>query len=161
MHIRLATINDLDTMMDIFAYAREQMRLSGNPNQWGKTTPAREDMISYIEKNQTFLLIEDGLIKGTFVFFVGIDPTYNVIYDGNWLNDKPYGVIHKIAKGPNCSGILEQIISYCEKQIDNIRIDTHDDNKIMQHLLEKYGFIKCGRIHLENGSPRIAYHKEI
>jgi RimJ/RimL family protein N-acetyltransferase len=46
-------------------------------------------------------------------------------------------------------------------QIPNIRIDTHRDNAIMQHLLEKNGFVKCGIIYVEDGSPRIAYQKRL
>lgn len=159
MNFRLATLSDLDEMMNIFAYAREQMRLSGNPNQWGTTTPAREVMEEYIEKKQTYIVYDENRILGTFVFFIGEDPTYNVIENGEWLNDMPYGVIHKIAKAPDCSGVLCEIISFCENKTANIRIDTHEDNKIMQHLLEKNGFTRCGIIYLENGSPRIAYHK--
>ena len=34
-----------------------------------------------------------------------------------------------------------------------------DSNKIMQHLLEENGFTKCGIIHVEDGTPRIAYQK--
>ena len=40
-----------------------------------------------------------------------------------------------------------------------VRADTHADNKIMQHLLEENGFTKCGIIHVEDGTPRIAYQK--
>lgn len=29
----------------------------------------------------------------------------------------------------------------------------------MQHLLEKYGFVRCGIIYLPDGAPRIAYQK--
>ena len=30
---------------------------------------------------------------------------------------------------------------------------------IMQHLLEENGFTRCGIIHVEDGTPRIAYQK--
>ena len=40
-----------------------------------------------------------------------------------------------------------------------IRIDTHRDNKIMQHNLLKYGFTYCGIIYLANGDERLAYQK--
>ena len=56
-------------------------------------------------------------------------------------------------------GIFEEIVSFCEKNIAHLRIDTHEDNKIMQHLIEKNGFVKCGIIHVADGSPRIAYEK--
>ena len=41
----------------------------------------------------------------------------------------------------------------------SLRADTHADNKVMQHLLEKNGFTRCGVIHVADGSPRFAYQK--
>ena len=38
-----------------------------------------------------------------------------------------------------------------------MRIDTHEDNKIMQHLIEKNGFSKRGIIFKDDGSPRVAF----
>lgn len=40
-----------------------------------------------------------------------------------------------------------------------MRIDTHENNKVMQHLIKKNGFQECGIIYVEDGSPRIAYEK--
>ena len=76
-------------------------------------------------------------------------------------NDEEYGTIHRVAAGSRVKGLLGAVLDFCEKRIDNVRIDTHENNKIMQHILEKNGYIKCGRIYIEDGSPRIAYHKEI
>ena len=42
---------------------------------------------------------------------------------------------------------------------DNLRIDTHKDNKIMINLIEKAGFERCGTIYVDDGTPRIAYQK--
>ena len=89
------------------------------------------------------------------------DPTYYRI-DGAWKNEAPYGVIHRIASDGTEKGIFEAVMEFCkekmaERGIRNLRIDTHEDNKTMQHLIEKYGFQRCGIIYLENGSPRIAY----
>lgn len=42
-----------------------------------------------------------------------------------------------------------------------MRIDTHERNLIMQHLLEENSYQKCGRIYVADGSPRIAYQKEV
>lgn len=39
----------------------------------------------------------------------------------------------------------------------SIRIDTHADNKTMQHLIEADGFTRCGIIYIADGTPRIAY----
>ena len=50
-----------------------------------------------------------------------------------------------------------KIMDYCKAQIPHLRIDTHEDNKVMQHVLEKYGFVRCGIVYVPDGSPRIAY----
>ena len=39
----------------------------------------------------------------------------------------------------------------------NIRIDTHRNNRIMQHCIDRYGFTCCGIICLESGDERLAY----
>ena len=44
---------------------------------------------------------------------------------------------------------------------NNIRIDTHRDNKIMQHNIEKHCFTYCGIIYLANGDERLAYQKQL
>ena len=96
----------------------------------------------------------DGKIIGVFVYFKGNDPTYDKI-DGKWLDDEEYGVIHRIA---SCGkGVFSECVDWCLNQHHNIRIDTHKDNKIMQHLLSKHGFSYCGIIWLEDGSERLAY----
>ena len=39
-------------------------------------------------------------------------------------------------------------------------MDTHGDNKVMQNLLKKNGFVYCGIIHVEeDNDPRLAYEK--
>ena len=50
---------------------------------------------------------------------------------------------------------LDWSMEHCQ----SLRADTHADNKIMQHLLEKNGFTRCGIIHVADGSPRFAYQK--
>ena len=94
-----------------------------------------------------------------FSFYIGEDSTYSQIYDGKWLSDKEYGTIHRIAGNGKGKGILKKAVSYCEERIPHLRIDTHEDNKIMQAAIEKNGFTKCGTILTEKGSPRIAYEK--
>jgi RimJ/RimL family protein N-acetyltransferase len=52
-------------------------------------------------------------------------------------------------------------LTWCLEQRGNIRIDTHDDNLPMQRALEKNGFVPCGRIWCEDGTPRIAYQRTL
>ena len=92
-----------------------------------------------------------------FYFHIGDDSTYQVIDNGHWLSDESYGTIHRIAGDGTIHGVLEIAVNYCKDQIPHLRIDTHHDNKIMQHVIEKNGFKKCGIIYVKDGSERIAY----
>lgn len=55
------------------------------------------------------MCVEAGKIAAVFFFNIGNDPAYDVIYDGEWLNDKGYGVVHRIA----AAGIVKGAGSYC------------------------------------------------
>ncbi len=154
--VRKATQKDLPRIEEIYANARQFMAETGNPHQWGKTTPQTSLLEDDIQKGLLFVLTLEQIIHGVFYFFIGPDPTYGVIEDGQWRSDSPYGTIHRIA-GDGSGGVLAAAVAYGKTKINHIRIDTHHDNKIMQHAVAKQGFQRSGIIHLENGSPRIAY----
>ncbi len=159
MNIRKTQMSELSRIEEIYAYAREQMKRTGNPEQWGDSRPDRETLVKDIEASISYVLEEDGEIHGVFVFFVGEDPDYKVIEDGAWKNELPYGVIHRVAGDGSRKGILENIVKYCSAVISNLRMDTHQDNRVMQHVLEKNGFERCGIVYVEGGNRRIAYQK--
>lgn len=151
-------MEDIPAMMDLYAQARVFMREHGNPNQWDDSYPSRELLEKDIAFGNSYIVEDDEKnLAATFAFIKGEDPTYYGIENGAWLNHEPYGTIHRLAGNPSCHGIASGCIGWCKSQIGNLRADTHEDNKIMQHLLEKNGFVRCGIIHLANGAPRIAY----
>lgn len=154
--IRKAKWQDLPRIEAIYAYARNFMEETGNPHQWGKTTPATSQLEDDIRKGDLYVLISENVIHGVFYFYIGEDPTYGVIEDGQWRSDTPYGTIHRIA-GDGSGGILAAAIAFGKTKINHIRIDTHHDNKIMQKAVAKQGFRRSGIIYLANGDPRIAY----
>ena len=158
MKVRKGELKDIDTIMDIYAPARKYMVEHGNPDQWADGHPPRELILDDIEKGICHVITKDDKICGVFAFILGQDPTYKVIEGGSWLNDNPYGTIHRIASDNKTGGILKCAISYGLSHISDVRIDTYKDNIKMQTLLKQYGFTKCGTIYLENGDPRIAYH---
>ena len=154
--IRKATAQDLPRIEEIYAFARKFMAETGNPNQWGNTTPLTSQLVEDIRRGDLNVMVQDNVIHGVFYFYIGIDPTYGEIEDGQWRSDTPYGTIHRIA-GDGSGGILAAAVAYGKERINHLRIDTHHDNKIMQHAVAKFGFQRSGIIHLANGSPRIAY----
>ena len=159
MIIRKTQFSDIDDIMSIYESARAFMRLSGNGKQWGSGYPTRAIVENDITSENGYVVVDEGEIIGAFFFKIGTDPTYIKIYDGQWINDEKYGVIHRIAVKYQGRRIASFIYNYCLGIINNIKIDTHKDNTPMQKSLLKNGFKYCGIIHLENGDERIAYQK--
>lgn len=154
--VRPAGERDMRRMEEIYAYARAIMAAHGNPNQWGTTHPPTEQLMKDIAAGNLYVVTAEEVIHGVFYFFLGPDPTYARIEQGTWHADRPYGTIHRIA-GDGSGGILRAAVEFGKQRTDYLRIDTHADNLVMQHAVEKQGFRRCGIIHIADGSPRIAY----
>lgn len=159
--IRRATYDDVPVLMDVFRKARGIMRSSGNMNQWNDGYPSEEVVRKDIDNGHCVVLCEDGKVVATMAFIPGPDPTYAEIYDGGWLSDAPYHVIHRIAVAEPGHNAAMALLDWGFGHVKSIRIDTHKDNVIMQHVLSKYGFTHCGMILLANGDPREAYQKDL
>ena len=157
---RGAVRGDLPQILKIYAHARAVMKASGNPTQWGDDFPPQELLEEDIDSNRLFLYVVNGQIEAVFAFILGADPTYAVIEDGQWLDDTlPYGTVHRLASAGKQKGVGKAVLDWSLEHCQSLRADTHADNKIMQHLLEKNGFTSCGVIHVADGSPRFAYQK--
>ncbi len=163
MIIRNAKEEDIPRMMEIYAAARKFMAETGNPRQWAaRNWPPQELIRSDIAAEKSYVCEFDGKIAACFYFDFGhaIDRTYDVIEDGAWIGDEDYGVVHRIASDGSVKGAGAFCINRAFEQCGHLRIDTHADNKPMQHVLEKAGFTKCGIIHVkEDNDPRLAYEK--
>ena len=158
MLIRAAHKEDLSAIMAVLAAAKEIMRSSGNAGQWVNGYPSEDVILNDIEKGYGFV-VEDTRIVGYFAFIPSPEPTYSYIEGGSWLDDRPYHVVHRIGSYPEVHGVFKAILDWCFAQDPVIRIDTHKDNRIMQHCILQYGFTYCGIIYLQSGDQRLAYQK--
>ncbi len=158
MNIRSATLNDLPAVMELYAGARRFMAQNGNPNQWWGGYPTEALLREDIERKQLFVCEEGGHVYAAFALIFGEDPTYQKI-EGAWRNDLPYGTLHRIASTGEKRGMVDEIVRLAFAGHANLRGDTHDLNRHMQRAFERNGFEKCGTIWVEDGTPRIAYHK--
>ena len=184
MIIRPAAASDLPALRPVFEAAKGLLRADGNLDQW--SAPGFPDdslLLRDIARGGGFVIeisprdplglgrndktivissgAEGGVEKSIVAYFALLpspEPTYDVI-DGAWLTDEPYGVIHRIASYPDAHGIFSAVIDYASARYAHLRIDTHRDNRIMQHLIEKYGFTCCGIIWLPDGTERLAYER--
>ena len=160
MTLRTATEADIPAIMKILEAGRGIMLASGNLNQWPQGYPSEEMVRRDIGPGYGKVMEDGGRIVAYFACIPSPDPTYAVIYDGAWEDDeKPYYVVHRIASFPQVHGVFKTMMEYLDALTDNIRIDTHKDNKIMQHNLAKYGFKYCGIIHIASGAERLAYQR--
>lgn len=160
MKIRTAKAEDIECIMEVFDIARQFMRQTGNDKQWIDGYPSGELISDNIRDRSFYVcLSDDGQIVGVFYFKIEEDKTYAKIYDGKWLDDKPYGVVHRIASNGKQKGVAAFCLQWCFEQCGNIRIDTHRDNIVMQNILIKNGYRPCGIIYIANGAERIAFQK--
>ncbi|WP_280747852.1 GNAT family N-acetyltransferase [Parabacteroides sp. PF5-9] len=160
MKIRQTTPKEIDRLLSIYDYARSFMQKTGNANQWINGYPSKEQVMADLaEKNSYVCVNEHNEVIATFYFKTGDDPTYSKIYQGEWLNSKPYGVVHRLASDGSQKGIAAFCLQWCFEQCKNIRVDTHHDNLVMQNILRKLGYIECGIIYVANGTERIAFQK--
>ena len=161
--LRQAKPEELDICVAILRQGREFQRQQGF-SQWAENFPDPNAIREDIAKGYGFLLVKDGIVAGYQYISLDGDPSYPYL-EGTWQADGPYGVIHRIAFDPQFRGqglsreAFEVIGAYCkERGAKSLRIDTHPDNKRMQHVLEKAGFSYRGIVMLPVGL-RWAYDK--
>lgn len=153
--IRKSNLHDLPRILEIYAYARQFMRNTGNTTQWREGTPAESTLRRDMAAGQLYVQ-EDDEVHAVFALILGADPTYANI-DGAWLSDAPYATLHRVASDGTRHGVLNQAVEFAKTQCSYLRIDTHKDNQIMQRAIAKNGFRYCGVILTDDGTPRLAY----
>lgn len=165
MEFRKAFKSDANSIMNIIKQAQDYFK-EQEIDQWQDNYPNYETVCNDITNNYGYVLLKDNIIIGTAAVSFDGEKTYEHIYDGEWISDGEYVVIHRIAidskyKGKGLASlILENVEKIClGKNVHSIKIDTHRENLAMQKLLKKNGFKYCGIIYLEDGSGRIAFEK--
>ncbi|HHX61283.1 MAG TPA: GNAT family N-acetyltransferase [Epulopiscium sp.] len=167
MEFKIATKENVHAIMEIIQKAQTYLKEQGI-NQWQNNYPNSETINNDIQNNNGYILIKDNVIIGTVAVIVGPDKTYKSIYNGEWITDGKYTVIHRMAVNPDYHGlglatkIIKQVEEMCKsKGIPSMKVDTHKENRLMQKVLLKSGFIYCGIIYLEDGNERMAFEKVI
>ncbi|MBE6584535.1 MAG: N-acetyltransferase [Ruminococcaceae bacterium] len=161
---------DVDALCALFDEARETIKTLGI-DQWQNGYPSSNVILNDIARGESLSVIADGELCASFALIEKGEPTYDKIYDGNWLmgnlpfcEDPSYLAIHRVAIAVRFrgQGISSTIIEYAKEYAlrtgkKSLRIDTHRGNVVMRRMLEKHGFVHCGTIFLENGDERVAY----
>ncbi len=158
-----ATIQDISACAAILDSGRAFQREQGFV-QWPDDYPNADSVFEDIKAGNAHVLKVDGEPAGYLYISFDGDPAYNVI-KGAWRTQEPYAVIHRVAFDGKYRGIglSKAAFSLAEKFIlshgvTSVRIDTHHQNKRMQHVLTKNGYVLCGEVQMR-GEPRLAYDK--
>ena len=165
MEFRKAAASDIEGIIKIIKQAQDYFKENG-VNQWQNNYPNIETIKQDIKNGYGYVLEDNGEIIGTVAVSFDGEKTYDVIYDGEWLSNGEYAVIHRMAvsnshKGKGLSSmIMKYIEEIClDRNVHSIKIDTHDGNISMQRVIKKNDFKYCGIIYVDDKSRRLAFEK--
>lgn len=108
--------------------------------------------------DKMYLCMYENQIAAVFYYAIEEDQDYKEI-EGQWLNDAPYGVVHRVVSAHIVKGACKFILNWAYSQIPNLKMDTGIKNIPMQNLLESCGFKQCGKIVNTQGITCLAYQK--
>lgn len=167
MEFKFTNAKDVKQILEIYEDSAKSLKNDG-VDQWQNEGPSEKTLFEDMENEYSFVLKEEENVLGTIAIIFTGEKTYDLIFNGQWLNDEEYCTLHRLAVSvkERTKGIAGKILNEVEKICEengyyNIRVDTHEDNFKMRNFLEKNGFIYCGKIFLVNGDLRVAYQKEL
>ena len=156
--IRKAEYADIRRALDIYDSARQFMRSRGNAVQWVNGYPSEELLRADVAAGQLYVMEDTGGVYAVFAFLLGDDPTYAYI-EGAWRDDSAYGTLHRLGSDGTHHGVFAESAAWAARRCPHLRADTHADNLTMQRCLEREGFVRCGTIYVEDGTPRVAFER--
>jgi len=151
IEIRLAKKQEAEECYSILDSARAYHKSLGF-TQWGPNYPTLEIVKQDIVDGIGYAITNDGILCGYCAITFDGDPEYDK-HPEIWLSNGPYMVIHRTAfsNAVRGKGLFHQFFT-CAKQIalehnlHSIKVDTQDENKVMQHLFDKEGLKYCGPV---------------
>lgn len=183
MKMRYATTADIEQILAITNSARRFQRQCGF-RQWEDGYPAYDDIAADIADQGAYIFENEGTsakaaditIEGSniverenivaYAYLTGGDAEYDRL-SRIWHYPGPYGVIHRLAIAPGFrgQGLAAQILAMSEAHlaaqgIRAMRIDTGQDNIVMQRILSRADYT-CRGLHHFTWGPRLAYEKPL
>ena len=161
MELQTARQNDAAKYYQCIEDARAYHKSLGF-EQWHPDYPTRQTILDDISRGIGYAFLDETGVIGYCCIIIGDEPAYHEI-GGEWKTERPYAVVHRMAfsKKSRGNGLSSKAIGlikeYClSNGINAIRVDTLEENKVMQHILAREGFVYCGVIQF-GGGPKLAY----
>lgn len=163
MDIRQAFPNEVAPIMTVIESARKALADSES-DQWQGPTgyPTEQDIMQDILNGWAYVGLLDGQIVAYGAVIDGREPAYDKIYDSDWKHhNHRYITFHRLAVLQEVAGqkigqtFIQGLIEGTNGH--DYRCDTHAKNLAMQHILQKMGYVYCGKVIMEG--ERLAYQK--
>ena len=158
---------DLKDIMRVISDARAFLAEQG-VNQWQGPFPDEQAILEDITQKQAFVFRQKGKVVAFVCVSLLPEKEYETPVSGAFLLQGSYATIHRNAVSADFrgKGISRHMFDVCYETakkagMKNIRIDTHEDNARMRHILEREGFSSCAVVIVGDKTPRIAYEKEL
>lgn len=166
VYMRKAENTDLNRVCQLIEMGRGLLKQDHSP-QWQDGNPSPALIRQDIQERRGYVLIYEEVIVGYGALIKAPDPAYEKIEAGQWKpGNKAYASIHRVVVNPEYKGKgFGQIILKLLKEkalvkgFSDIRIDTHEKNLRMRHLITKLGFSYQGIIYVDESKEgkRLAY----
>lgn len=135
-------------------------------DQWQNASVSITDLDQAIADQEAYVWEDSNGQVQAFWVLAAHDPYYQTLSSGTWRSTGPYLAIRRfmVAKESKGQGLAQQIFKAIEEisrdqGVNTLRIDTHPDNQIMQHLILKAGFSLTGETVVGDGGRRLTYDK--
>ncbi|WP_462265596.1 N-acetyltransferase family protein [Mucilaginibacter sp.] len=164
--IRLATLADIPSIMELIAGVVPIMNAAGN-FQWDTTYPNAQVFTNDVVQEQLWVAEMDGVITGVAAITTDQDPEYA---DVGWNITEFAIVTHRLAVSiaHQGAGIAKALLNKAEtvaieRGIEVLRIDTNSENKATQKLFPALGYTYAGEITLNfrQGLRFFCYEKRL
>ncbi len=141
------------------AGSTEQAEQAGTAGQTGSTEQAET-----AEQTGEDVARDEVIAYGAAVF--DGEAAYEAL-EGRWLTGGPYVVLHRLAVADEAKrrGVAGAFMRRVEtlargRGVGAFRVDTNFDNRYMLHLIERQGFVYCGKVRYGSGE-RLAFEKRL
>lgn len=156
---------DVPAIMTLVEAAVRRLAAMG-VDQWQDGYPNRGRIEQDVAEGIGYVIEEnDRVVAYGAVIFTGED-AYRVI-EGRWLTEEEnYVVVHRMCVAEEVVGqgygrcFMEAAKQLSRGRVRSFRVDTHADNRVMQALLPRLGFTRCGTIRIDR-RPFEAFEKII
>lgn len=167
--MRPATVDDVPAIVATLEAGRALLAADGI-DQWQNGTGPDVDLVtSDVTRGWGRVFLVGGQVAATAALIDEPEPNYAQMVEGAWRvregerppagATSPYATIHRVAVAPTFRGMHVAQHFYARlieearaRGFAEIRVDTHEDNVRMQHVIASAGFTRAGTVCM-GGNP--------